>query len=443
MNELLLTPTDVLFFRDGRPMSGSLAGHGAAWPLPTVTSAAIHAALHRAKIADVLPHDQIRLRNKRRERISKDDRKFGALLTAGPFPVYEGTWYFPRPLDAVVNRSSAATFLPLAKDFSPEKSSLPPPLKYPVANTEDASKDIIAAWWSAAAWETYLGTGADAAQPGFEFDSAFCDTESTFGIGLDDSTHTQDGERFYSAHYLRLRENCQLGLVASAQDGITGNRETSRDLLETLFPNSGSQTPIIVGGQQRLCTVRRHTPEGRLPLPLGKSGGFLDAATGTHLVKWALLSPAIFPQIKDHTGGWLPSWIDMTGKVQLLDGPGPNFAARQGLKPGARIPATLVAAMVGKPIPVTGYALDNGLENRKPGPKHTHLAIPAGSVYYFECTSEEDASNLAAALNWHGSSSGTEIQNRRSTLMGEKGFGLGVCGTWRFHHNDIPGPPRT
>ena len=51
MNTLLLQPTDVLFFRDGRPMSGSLAGHGAAWPLPTVTDAALHGALHRALLS--------------------------------------------------------------------------------------------------------------------------------------------------------------------------------------------------------------------------------------------------------------------------------------------------------------------------------------------------------------------------------------------------------
>ncbi len=49
MTPIILHPTDVLFFRDGRPISGSLAGHGAAWPMPTVVNAALHAALHRGK----------------------------------------------------------------------------------------------------------------------------------------------------------------------------------------------------------------------------------------------------------------------------------------------------------------------------------------------------------------------------------------------------------
>ena len=94
--------------------------------------------------------------------------------------------------------------------------------------------------------------------------------------------------------------------------------------------------------------------------------------------------------------------------------------------------------MTGKSVPVTGYALDNGLEDRKSGPKPTHLAVPAGSVYYFECPTSEDAEKLASTLNWHGSSKGAEIQNRRSTHMGEKGFGLGVCGTWKYHKGNRP-----
>ena len=56
MNTILLEPTDVLFFRDGRPMSGSLSGHGAAWPLPNVISHAFHAALHRAALDGVHLH---------------------------------------------------------------------------------------------------------------------------------------------------------------------------------------------------------------------------------------------------------------------------------------------------------------------------------------------------------------------------------------------------
>lgn len=157
---------------------------------------------------------------------------------------------------------------------------------------------------------------------------------------------------------------------------------------------------------------------------------------------FTLLTPAIYPEINAHSGGWLPSWIDpVSGAVQLLDGPGKNAAKRHKIPEGNRIHATLVAAMTGKPIPVTGYALDNGFEDRPSGPKSTHLAVPAGSVYYFECTTQDAAENLATALNWHGASPGTQIHNRRSTFMGEKGFSLGACSAWSFHPGDIPGHP--
>jgi hypothetical protein len=75
---------------------------------------------------------------------------------------------------------------------------------------------------------------------------------------------------------------------------------------------------------------------------------------------------------------------------------------------------------------------------RQHGPRPTLLAVPAGAVYYFEADSPADAARLAAALNWHGSTPGHVIVNRRSTLLGEKGYGLGVCGTWQFYDGSDP-----
>ena len=174
---------------------------------------------------------------------------------------------------------------------------------------------------------------------------------------------------------------------------------------------------------------------------------------------WILLSPAIWPEIAagksargtevhHHPGGWLPNWIDASSHEVLLrsvstderrerrrdnyDGRGYETTRNAG-----PIAAKLVAAIVPKPIPVTGWSLgderldDSGKVFAAAGAKPTHLAVPAGAVYYFACDSADDAVSLAAALNWHGSdSTGTTIKNRRSTLLGEKGFGLGVCGTW-------------
>jgi CRISPR type III-B/RAMP module-associated protein Cmr3 len=473
LHQILLQPTDVLFFRDGRPMSGSLAGHTAAWPLPDVTNHALHAALHRASLAGVHGHDHINAQGKR---AAKDNRKFGSLVTAGPFPVRGNRWFFPRPKDAQLNGSIKTTHQPLASlatdgnDNLWINSSLPDPLKYAVVNTEPPSKEAGGEpWLSQDAFDAYLrGQNFNPKSPSDHYlrDTDLADTEHQIGIGINPETGTTVESQFYSAHYLRLREEVRLGLFAEAMDKINGDNTQKRDLIRALL--DGHPAQIIVGGQQRLCTSERHEVTGALPLPMNLMSKFnrvKQDGRENWLVKWVLLSPAIWPEIKEgnaesgekihgHTGGWLPNWIAPSqvpfegetveaGGVLLLDGPGKEKAKRKNLNRGKRIAAKLVAAIVGKPIPVTGYALANEAdpERGNGGAKSTHLAVPAGSVYYFECCSSEAATVLANALNWHGVNGGGTIQNRRSTLMGEKGFGLGVCGTWKFHSGDIPGQP--
>lgn len=446
MNIILLRPNDVLFFRDGRPMSGSLSGHGAAWPLPTVTNLALHAALHRAGLKGVHKHVPGRSSEERDfsdQNREKNGRTFGSLLTAGPFPVNpDGEWFFPRPLDAEVAGTAQPSFLPLKGDFTERKSSLPAPLKLPVANTEAASKVRPEAWLNATAYQGYL-TGHSGTSQCFENDDSFSDTEFSYGIGIDPATGTQDGERFFSASFLRLREDWRLGCLAMAEDKHYRDKTGDNDLIRSLFLNHGTETPVVVGGQQRVCSVTRHTG-GVLPLPVGQNDGY-DAG-GEFLVKWTLLTPAIFPEIGNHKGGWLPSWVDSTtGNVLLKSGEIKRkdnelrAVWRSRVKEKKAIAANLIAAMVGKPIPVTGYALPNGSGREKGGAKSSHMAVPAGSVYYFSCTKKEDATALANALNWHGSGDFTSIHNRRSTIMGEKGFGLGVCSPWKYHNGMRPG----
>jgi len=467
MNTIFLQPTDVLFFRDGRPMEGSLAGHGAAWPLPNVTDAAFHAALHRSGL-NGHSHDQRR----GAERDGKDNRRFGSLITAGPFPVCvenkskdrqleKPIWFFPRPLD-LLDATLRPALLPTETNGRAH-SSLPQPLKYPVANTLPPTKEARAkAWLSAAAYAAYLTNDQpDPSHPSDPpdslDDSAFFDAEATIGIAIDPATGTTGrGEaagKIYSAHYLRLREGWRLGVFAKTDEknGGLGRADLIRDLL-----NRPCQ--ILVGGQQRLCTATR-IQEDALPLPRGKTSQF-NQHDGAWLVKWILLSPAIWPEIQaneqksvpHHPGGWLPNWVRQSdGQVMLRTGQRQrrSYTGKhtRGYAEGAKeIAAKLVAAIVPKPIPVTGWALPNDADRPEGGAKSTHLAVPAGAVYYFEADSAEAAAQLAAALNWHGPlvnpsdpadpANYTTIRNRRSTLLGEKGFGLGVCGTWQFYRPD-------
>ncbi|MFO1498736.1 MAG: type III-B CRISPR module-associated Cmr3 family protein [Verrucomicrobiota bacterium] len=469
LHQILLQPTDVLFFRDGRPMSGSLVGHTAAWPLPDVTNHALHAALHRADLErqtgkKLHTHRRGRSGNYSEEETHRD-RKFGSLLTAGPFPVDAGGgWFFPRPKDAQLSGSVAVTLRPvcsLAKEEEGDtwgNSSLPDPLEYAVANTQSPDKDAGGEpWISLAEFNAYLrddtlSPPVDDRVPRFLRDADLADIEHTIGIGIDPQTETQDKANFYSAHYLRLREGFRLGLFAEAMDKIGGDLNQQRDLFKVLF-NDHPQS-IIVGGQQRICSAHCSNATKPLALPRGLSAAieFHRLPHGSFAVKWVLLTPGIWPEIpggmstrgterRHHRGGWLPNWVcPETSDVLLETVSEEERRCRRSLnaagkgyesKPGRM--ARLVAAVVPKPIPVTGWALANDSDRADGGAKSTHLAVPAGSVYYFEAASAEAAAQLAATLNWHGSRPGTEIKNRRSTLMGEKGFGLGVCGTWKFY----------
>jgi len=464
MNAILLRPTDVLFFRDGRPMSGSLAGHTAAWPLPDVTNHALHAALHRAGLDGVHSHR----RGRSGEYSEQRDRKFGSVVSAGPFPVDEhGRWFFPRPKDAQQKSSVELTFKPVRSmkkdgDESPwAGSSLPKPLEYAVASTRPPDKEAgEEPWLSSDAFTEYLRQHR--LQPGtdhFLRDESIADREANLGIGIDPDTQTTGQEtaagKIYTAHYLRLRDGFQMGLIAAAEDKEYQHPEHGRDLLRSLL--NGNPTRIVVGGQQRICTATLQSCAGNgLPMPRGltTAADFTVLSNGRIALKWILLSPAIFPEIpatkKDgspqnpHPGGWLPNWVDArTGKVLLTSGAGIRKSQRKPrVAAGGTIAARLVAALVPKPIPVTGWALPNDTDRPQGGAKSTHLAVPAGAVYYFEADSPQEASKLAAALNWHGDTPGTQIKNRRSTLLGEKGFGLGVCGTWNFYENNAGKQPR-
>lgn len=470
MNALILQPNDVLFFRDGRPMTGGLAGHGAAWPLPTVTNAALHAALWRAGLADSShPH---RLGRNGKPVALQRTRRFGSLLSAGPFPVRRAggaadDWLLPRPADALEPGTNAITLrpVPVNRAFGEWSSGLPALLNFALANSREPAKDKkIEPWWSHRAFEDYLRPTAKPVlhrEIDFLHDSVIFQAEPTVGIGMDAATGAQDGERIYSAHYLRLRDEWRLGLLAQCDDKKGG------DLLARLFQQ---EKHILVGGQQRACSVDVENTPSRPPFPLGQTT-FIADADGKCRVKWILLAPAVWPAILDedqngkplldrrrqpirrHVGGWLPNWVAdhadslngepvVGGEVLLMDGLGLEKAIRQNSRPGQRIQARLVAAIVPKAIPVTGYALPHEDTGGSGGPKPLHLAVPAGAVYYFETqdaaelTAAQHAKNLATALNWHGEvedslGNAIAIKNRRSTLFGEKGFGLGLCGSWK------------
>lgn len=434
------TPHDVLFFRDARPMESNVGsgGHGANWPSPTVLFDALHAALWRAfpgqqpwEVRHSFGRSSARVRSS-----GKDLRRFGSLSTAGFFPCVDGTWFFPCPGDVVRTGDSTLVQLAPIPLGDPGCNNLPHPGLRPLGNPSKPSKETPLAWWSKSAIEGYLeGRCSGEMLPA----SALYSGEWTTGIARDDATGKQDDEHIYSAESMRLCDGVSLGGVATLPVG-SGREEKIRELL----PASGR---ISVGGQSRVCSVNHvesTTLQDKLPL------GLLPEKLGTRL-KWVLLSPAIWTTIEPgtdsagqllipHPGGWLPNWICPETLTVLLkcgatDRKGGEMREewRKRVRGLPTFSARLVAARVGKPQPITGWSDEIAVDatSSRKGIKNLHLAVPAGSVFYFECSEAAEAVKLAAALNWHGASHDPDrVINRRSTLLGEKGFGLGVCGTW-------------
>jgi len=484
-----ITPEDILFFRDGRPME-TAGGHGARWPEPSVIFDALHAALHRAfPDPQAWEHSHRYGRSSNRDMNRARTQRFGSLATAGPFPVWkDGRWLFPAPADATPSTQQSTWLLrPMLKDQSDrsDQSNLPVPLRYPVASFAPPTKDTLPPWWSARAWQAYLaGTLPDRAEQ-FTDDDLFAREWHT-GIAIDPATqttgHGEAAGKIYAAQYLRLRHGVSMGIHAT-MPMKNGYPDQYEERITELFP---ANRTLIVGGQQRVCQVEEIL-DARQPVPLGKLLPVSPPITGTR-VKWVLLSPAVFPSIKAdpdkgitaHPGGWLPNWVApcdnypvrrgdqiehvQAGRVLLKAEPArqpgeSREAWRKRVREAPFLNCRLVAAVIPKPIPITGWTERLHLlasereiwerEGAPHGPRPTLLAVPAGAVYYFEAASETEAQNLAAALAWHGPltdssdpshpsdpSNYTTIRNRRSTLLGEKGFGLGVCGTWQFYRPD-------
>lgn len=439
MNQLILTPSDILMIRDARPMEGALAGHTMFWPTPDLISHALRAALHRSGISG--HNHEFHTRGQQRRYSGAENRtsRYGSLLHAGPFPVRvdatEQEWYFPCPLDMELG-IAAPTSLPLSKEMAGQ-STLPAPLRYSVASLCAPSKENRAPiWLSSTAWRQYVRTSAQGVtgkqhprlnnRQGINY-ADIADLEHHYGIAREDATNTVKAGTFYSYSGLRIKPGWSIGSwVSSSEKTADGGR---KDVLEELLQQNNR---IVVGGQQRICTaVLSSISELPLP-PIPELQPDID---GKVRVKWVLITPAIWSRHGEHPGGWLPSWVHATTGDVLLQGgnrarnEGESRAAwRARLQAGKNcIAAHLVAAVVGKPLSIAGYSTTDR-PYAEEGPKAAHSAAPAGSVYYFECNSVADAEQLCQAL--HCTASGS--LNRRSELLGEQGFGLGVCAIWHF-----------
>lgn len=392
-------PADTLFCRDQKPLAaGHSFGRGANWPLPTVLHSAIRTALLAANGG--LPQRKSKLGRPHKGKprlVASTDYQW--LNLRGPFPVDEnGMTYFPRPLDLVPGKDRRLLRLQVSANAG--QNNLPAPLTHLLTNPGEPSKEEMPAWVTLNFYNDYLA-GKDLPLPD-EFPKLW-ESEHRIGVAIDPETHTAAEGQLYAAEHLRLRDGVRLRFAISEDPHKKQTAHLDEKILQ-------------LGGEQRFGKV---TTADTLKLPEVN-------VTGT-LIKWVLLTPAIFIR------GWLPGWIDeKDGRVKLravdrttrADRRRPSYEAGweydESKDTATPIAATLVAACVGKPQVVGGW---------DDAPKPTYLAVPSGSVYYFQADSDADAQLLVQSL-----------QHRcKSDFFGEKGLGLGVVGRGSTRPSQRPG----
>ena len=383
-----LEPRDLLFLRDARPMAASDAGLGANWPRPDQLWNALINAFHRQwpepqswdgtgkhtfRDKQLAEHD-----GKSKDKNADSSFRFGALKTVGPFPCHGNTLYLPCPLDLGMHLVPCADTdlpAPLTHAFLPRKQGKQKPRE----------------WLSMPDYGRYLDQD-DPSDPSVS--SELYDVERNIGIAINGETQTTVEGQLYQAEYLRLRQGVALAFEAECDLKPRGVKE-----IVDLFARPDRPETLVIGGQQGVARLR--TQEAGLRWP--------QAEIKTLRLRWTLLSPAVF------NAGWRPDWVGVDGRVMLpkaVRAPGMSRAEWKALAAKSDgFSAKLVAARVGKPLAFSGWDL-------KTGPKPTLLAVPAGSCYIFDCGTVEEARALAAALS---------PDRPRSTMYGEKGFGIGLC----------------
>lgn len=190
------------------------------------------------------------------------------------------------------------------------------------------------------------------------------DTEQRLGIARDHHTRRPHDGLLYQTRHVRPRADTALGL-------------TLRGLDATHFARLPLHGVARVGAESRLATWQR------------QAAPTLPAMTvGSQRLMLSLLTPAAFEE------GWLPDGFAPVSAE--LDGR--PWTYWQGELAGR--PARLVCAVTGKPVREGGWNL---AESR---PRQLRGLVPAGSCYFIELDSAQDARHVAHAL--HGAHWGQE-----------------------------------
>lgn len=348
---LFIRPLDTQFYRDGRPFEAGTESEALAVfpPYPRT----IYGALRACILSHHPSHDWGTIwTDKTLEAVVGTPTSFGSLEIRGPMVARDlsgdGTnieTFYPAPRD-LAKRKDTDTYVmisprmdqaPLARASDLTYQSLYPCGLGTAFHLEESERLLSHDYLV-----QYL-TGQAPQLPKIHAAIHIYQMEPRIGIGLSRSRRTIQIGLLYSVPHVRMQDESR------AQGGLVV--EVGSD--NSLLPESGF---LRLGGDSRQVEYKKvenidwNPVLNAVRVKIRETGAF----------KAYLITPSIFDN------GWFPDFLSVQTNGLI------------GNLPGTTLKVQLLAACVGRAIPIGGFDLVAG------HPKPIQKAVPAGSIYFFK-----------------------------------------------------------
>jgi len=384
---------DSLFFRDGRPMNaGESCWLESVFPPTGYTlQGAIRAAILDSVGADIKAFQEGKPclwdGSSLNDEIG-DGRNIGRLKLSGPFLGFKDTFLFPSPLDLVQQKESGK--LGLLKPGTPALSDLAShPVKVPYIIGK-GYKVVKEKYISRRVFESILNgeippSDSRVLVPLYgeneDLDTAaLLFREYKVGLARDNATKQNKEGMLYVIS--KVRPTAELKICVKVS-GVESGHQPGKDKL--LLGKLGGE------GKLALISVKEWKEEDVLP-----KAPSLQPVNGALRFKIVFTTSALMVE-----KGWLPKGFEECQSN--------GTAYWKGEVDSCKF--SIISACIGKPVRICGW----NLAERKP--KALKFAIPAGSVYFCETSTEHGCD----VLGLHGKHIGQET---------EYGFGHILIGKW-------------
>lgn len=388
---LILTPADVVMFRDSRPFSVGTTGSRSEFPIPQSIAGAVRTWLLRGLGADFSTLEHYR---------NNTPSVKGALLQwcpanhpahwvihahlTGPILSKELTGYFPVPHNIGTRENDPNQLdkaFPLAHSLpgEPRRLDAPQPTMFhstwPISKIP-RSEDVKGYVNSATMQIEILDANGQIMPQDVAPPEEFFDIEPRLGIGVNSDRMTAEEGYLYTAGFTRLKEGVGFRVDITTSPAVPLDQQK---LLDTIKIVAQKQPWLRLGGEGKIAHVEIHdTPSWPVPPHPWPSP---DGRFFTYLA-----TPGVF-----QNGSWYPHELAKT--------------------------CTLVGVRVGLPLVFSGW--DRAM-NR---PMKTRCAVRAGAVHFWEIQPGIDPNTIPDPHGTHISDAEDDRQ---------AGWGLCLRGAWNY-----------